>query len=94
MARMDGHQNGELIQRVNKEGFDVVITSDQQWSYQQNRNSWQFGVIELSTNSLPILLHATKHGDLVVRLNQVIQTIVVGETIELTVEDIKGSDEE
>ena len=94
-----GIKNGELIQRVNEEGFDVVVTSDQQWSYQQNRSQWRFGVVELSTNYLPVILVAAKKGDLKARLNHAVFLALPGEIIALEIEndskyeDVNGGDE-
>ena len=51
----DRLQNGELIQ-IAEEGFDVLITSDQNLKYQQNLTKRKLGIIVLPTNHLPSVL--------------------------------------
>ena len=88
-----GIKNCELIKRINDHLFDVVITSDQQWSYQQNRNKWRFGVIELSTHSLPVLMQAAKNDNFIARLNDAVRSVAVGAIIELVVEKVNEGDD-
>lgn len=47
-----GITNGTLLRRA--EGlFDVLVTSDQNWKYQQNLAGVQIAVIQLPTNQVP-----------------------------------------
>jgi hypothetical protein len=51
----DRLRNGELLQ-VADEGFDVLITSDQNLKYQQNLTARKLAIIVLLTNHLPSVL--------------------------------------
>ena len=51
----DRLRNGDLI-RMAEEGFDALITSDQNLKYQQNLTAGKLGVIVLPTNHLPSVL--------------------------------------
>ena len=33
-------ENGELIQRAEDEGYEVIVTTDQNMRYQQNLTNW------------------------------------------------------
>jgi hypothetical protein len=47
-----GITNGSLLKRAESQ-FDVLITSDQNWKYQQNLASLRLGIIQLPTNQVP-----------------------------------------
>jgi|ERR671939_851447 predicted nuclease of predicted toxin-antitoxin system len=46
-------KNGDLITLAEAEGFDVLITTDQNLRYQQNLSGRRIGVIVLMTTSWP-----------------------------------------
>ncbi|MDX2227563.1 MAG: hypothetical protein SFY92_10810 [Verrucomicrobiae bacterium] len=48
-------KNGELLQLVEKEGFDVFMTSDKNLRYQQNLKGRKLAILVLSTNLWPIV---------------------------------------
>ena len=48
-------QNGDLI-RAAEAQFDAIITSDQQWKYQQNLAARKLPILVLPTNHLPSVL--------------------------------------
>lgn len=46
-------QNGELLSTAEYEGFDVLVTTDQNLRYQQNLENRQIAVVVLMTTSWP-----------------------------------------
>ena len=50
--------NGELLDAAEKEGFDVLVTSDSKLKYQQNLTSRRIAIVVLSTPSWPRIQHA------------------------------------
>jgi hypothetical protein len=46
-----GITNGNLLKRQTQ--FDVLITSDENWKYQQNLAGVQIAIIQLPTNQIP-----------------------------------------
>ena len=46
-------QNGELITKAEVEGFEVLVTTDQNLKYQQDLASRKIGVVVLSSTSWP-----------------------------------------
>ena len=81
----EGIKNGELIKRLNDNQFDVVICNDKQWQYQQNTDRWKFGLIVLSTSRWRLIKAAAEGGNLIVRLNTVVQSIAKGAIIQFEV---------
>lgn len=51
-------KNGELLDVAEKEGFDVLVTTDFNLKYQQNLQSRRIAIIALSTPSWPRIQHA------------------------------------
>jgi hypothetical protein len=51
----DRLRNGDLIQMA-EQGFDALITSDQNLKYQQNLTTRKLGIVVLPTNHLPSVL--------------------------------------
>jgi hypothetical protein len=46
-------RNGELLNKLEAEGFDVLVTTDQNLSYQQNLSGRRLAVAVLMTTSWP-----------------------------------------
>lgn len=46
-------QNGALISQAEAAGFDLLITTDKNWKYQQNLNERSLAVIVLLSTSWP-----------------------------------------
>jgi predicted nuclease of predicted toxin-antitoxin system len=46
-------RNGELLTQAEAEGFDALITTDQNLRYQQNLSGWRIGVVVLLTTNWP-----------------------------------------
>ena len=49
----DKLQNGELIRRAEAEGFNALITTDQNLGYQQNLQGRRLAILVLPTTSWP-----------------------------------------
>jgi len=47
--------NGDLLAVADRQGFDVLITADQNLRYQQNLTTRRIGLIVLSTNNWNVL---------------------------------------
>ncbi len=46
-------KNGELLQQAETEGFEVLVTTDQNLKYQQNLSSRSIAIVVLSATSWP-----------------------------------------
>lgn len=44
-------QNGELLEAAQGEGFEILVTTDQNLKYQQNLTTRQIGIVVLLTTS-------------------------------------------
>jgi hypothetical protein len=51
----DELENGDLIHAAEQQ-FEVIVTSDQQWKYQQNLTGRKLAILVLPTNYLPAVL--------------------------------------
>lgn len=51
--------NGELIGAAERNGYDLIITTDQNLKYQQNIPQRKLGIIVLKTTSWPRIRNAT-----------------------------------
>ena len=47
--------NGELLDRAEEAGYEVVITADKNMPYQQNIGSRSFALVVLGTNRWPLI---------------------------------------
>jgi len=48
-------QNGDLLRAAEREGFEVLVTTDQNLKYQQNLRERQTAVVVLMTTSWPVI---------------------------------------
>ena len=48
-------KNGELLLAAEGDGFDVMITTDQNLQYQQNLDNRQIALLVLNTTSWPVI---------------------------------------
>lgn len=46
-------ENGDLLQQAELNGFEILITTDQNLKYQQNLSSRSLGIVVLSNTSWP-----------------------------------------
>ena len=61
-------KNGSLLEAAARDGFDVLLTADKNLRYQQRLAHRHIAIVELPTNSLPVLLpHFAAIGDAVDR---------------------------
>lgn len=51
----EGIKNGQLLAAAYKEGFEVIITADQQWPNQQNLPAFHVGIIVVANSNWLIL---------------------------------------
>jgi predicted nuclease of predicted toxin-antitoxin system len=51
----DQLENGELLKTAESEGFDVLVTSDQNIQYQQNLKGRKLALVVLGSNIWPIV---------------------------------------
>ena len=48
-------QNGELLRAAEQEGFEILVTTDQNLKYQQNLANYHLAIAVLPTTSWPII---------------------------------------
>jgi hypothetical protein len=54
-------QNGELLRTAEREGFEVLVTTDQNLKYQQNLKERQLAIVVLMTTSWPRIERKVNH---------------------------------
>jgi Domain of unknown function (DUF5615) len=54
-------QNGELLDTAEREGFEVLVTTDQNLKYQQNLKERQLAIVVLMTTSWPRIEKKVDH---------------------------------
>ena len=54
-------QNGELLSTAEHEGFEVLVTTDQNLKYQQNFKERQLAIVVLMTTSWPRIERKVNH---------------------------------
>ena len=52
-------ENGELIQRAEEDGYEVIVTTDQSMRYQQNLAGRRLAVVVLLATAWPRIQHRT-----------------------------------
>jgi hypothetical protein len=63
-------KNGALLNAAEHSDFDVLVTADKNLRYQQQLSGRRIAILELPTNSLPVLLpHFTVIADAVNRIS-------------------------
>lgn len=72
-------KNGDLLTRAEADGFDALITTDQNLRYQQNLTRWKIRVVVLLTTNWPRI---RTHVDVVV---QAIESLKSGSYIEIPI---------
>lgn len=80
---LNSFKNGELLKRARAEGFDVLVTADQNMQYQQNLADTEVGIIVLvaKTNRIQDLI------PLIPSLLSALQSIRHGQVVRVTLED-------
>ena len=72
-------KNGELLSAAEQEGFEVLVTTDQNLRYQQNLGDWRVAVVVLSSTSWPRIQKA------VTAIRQAIETTLPGSFTEVDI---------
>ena len=54
-------ENGELLRRAENDGYDLLITTDQNLKYQQNLKDRRIGIVVLRTTSWPKIQQKLSH---------------------------------
>lgn len=73
--------NGELLARAEAEGFDVLVTTDQNLKYQQNLANRQIAIVVLTSTSWPRIRQVLPH------VVEAINGVVPNDYIEVKVPD-------
>ena len=71
--------NGELLKRAEAEGYDALITTDQNLSYQQNLTGRKISIVVLMTTSWPRIKN---HAGLVI---QAVDSLQPGSYLEIAI---------
>lgn len=53
-------ENGELIRKAEEEGYEVIVTTDQNMRYQQNLTGSRLAIVVLMATAWPRVQHRTK----------------------------------
>ena len=53
-------ENGELIRKAEEDGYEVIVTTDQNMRYQQNLTGSRLAIIVLMATAWPRVRHRTK----------------------------------
>ena len=48
-------QNGDLLRATEQEGFEILVTTDQNLKYQQNLANYRLAIVVLPTTSWPVI---------------------------------------
>lgn len=72
-------KNGALLSVAEQEGFEVLVTTDQNLRYQQNLGDWRVAVVVLSSTSWPRIQKA------VTAIRQAIEAALPGSCTEVDI---------
>jgi hypothetical protein len=72
-------QNGALLDAAEREGFEVLLSTDRNLRYQQNLTSRRLGIVVLSTTSWPRIQRALP------LVTDAIDRVTVGSYIEVAI---------
>ena len=53
-------ENGELIRKAEEDGYQVIVTTDQNMRYQQNLTGRRLAIVELMATAWPRVQHQTE----------------------------------
>jgi hypothetical protein len=70
-------ENGALLRAAEREGFEILVTTDQKIRHQQNLDRYNLAIVVLMTTSWPIL---QQHTD---RIAAVISRVAAGQIVEI-----------
>ena len=72
-------KNGDLLTQAEAEGFDALITTDQNLRYQQNLTKWKISVVVLLTTNWPRIKNSVHV------VAQAIETLTPGSYVEIPI---------
>jgi len=72
-------KNGDLFSRAVAEGFDALVTTDQNLRHQQNLTNWKISIVVLLTTNWPRIRN---HVDIVVQAKE---TLASGSYLEIAI---------
>ena len=75
----DELDNGELIQKAEQEGYDVIVTTDQSMQYQQNLTGRKIAIVVLLSTAWPRVQHRIEE------IRKVIEEVQPGELREVPI---------
>ena len=75
----DRLENGELIQKAEEEGYDVIVTTDQGMRHQQNLSDRRISIVVLLTTAWPRIQHRTEE------VREAIEAVPPGELREVPI---------
>jgi hypothetical protein len=76
-------KNGELLQKAEDEGFDALITTDQNLRYQQNLQDHKIAIVVLMSTSWPKIQKS------VVKVVEAINAVKESDYLEIAIFDIE-----
>ena len=72
-------ENGELIRRAEEDGYEVIVTTDQNMRYQQNLTGSRLAIVVLMATAWPRVRHRTKD------IRAAIQEVGPGQVLEVPI---------
>ncbi len=76
-------KNGELLQQAEDEGFEALITTDQNLRYQQNLQERKIAIVVLMSTSWPKIQKS------VVKVAEAIKAVKASDYLEIAISDIE-----
>ncbi len=74
-----GVSNGDLIRLATEQGYDILITADQNIRHQQNTSQSAIGIVVLLSNRWPLVRN---HTDAII---QAVRTVGPGEAVTVAI---------
>ncbi len=71
--------NGELLDLAEREGYEILVTTDQNLRHQQNLAGKQIGIVVLLSTAWPVIRLRTRE------INQAIAAVRPGEIVEVPI---------
>ena len=72
-------ENGELIRKAEEDGYEVIVTTDQNMRYQQNLTGSRLAIVVLMATAWPRVQHRTKE------IRAAIQEVGPGQVLEVPI---------
>ena len=78
-------RNGDLLDRAEDNGYEVLVTTDQSMRYQQNLSGRTIGIVVLMNPRWPFVRLCT------VEIREALYTVHAGEVVEVPIPTSRGS---